>query len=276
MAAAAGRRALAAAGMTPADLDLIIAASSGPQQSIPCTAIFVQRELGAPDGGSTCFDVNATCLSFLTALQSAAHLVAAGSYRAALVVSSEIAGPCLNPREPESAVLFGDAAAAAVLVRTPEGETSAVIWEQFASYSSGADLTTIRGGGSLHHPNDPATTPEMNMFHMSGPAVFKQAARLAAPFIDRFMARAGWEREAIDLIVPHQASGHAVALLSSRFGFSTERVVSNLAERGNCVAASIPLALAEAAASGRLRRGQRVLLIGTGAGLTLGAIGLVY
>lgn len=276
MAAIAGRRALASAGMNPGELDLIIAASSAPQQAIPCTAALVQRELGAPDGMSACFDVNATCLSFLAALQSAAHLVAAGSYRAALVVSSEIVGRSLNPQEPESAVLFGDAAAAAVVVRTPEGEPSRVVWEQFATFSSGADLTTIRGGGTLHHPNDPATTPELNMFQMNGTAIYKQAARRAGPFLERFLARASWEREQIDWVVPHQASGHAVAILNARFGFRAEQVVSNLAVRGNCVAASIPLALAEAVTAGRITRGQRVLLIGTGAGLTIGAIGLIF
>ena len=276
MAASAGRRALAAAGMSPAELDLIIAASSAPQQAIPCTAALVQRELGAPDGMSACFDVNATCLSFLAALQSAAHLVAAGSYRTALVVSSELVGRSLNPKEPESAVLFGDAAAAAVIVRTPEGEPSRVVWEQFATFSSGADLTTIRGGGTLHHPNDPATTPEQNMFQMSGSAIYKHAARRAGPFLEQFLARAGWERAQIDWVVPHQASGHAVAILNTRFGFRPEQVVSNLALRGNCVAASIPLALAEAVTAGRITRGQRVLLIGTGAGLTIGAVGLIF
>jgi len=276
MAAAAGRRALAAAGMGPADLDLIVAASSAPQQAIPCTAALVQRVLGAPDGASACFDVNATCLSFLTGLQTAAHLVAAGSYRAALIVSSEITAHSRNPREPESAVLFGDAAAAAVLTRTPEGEASAVVWEQFATFSSAAELTVLRGGGTLHHPNDPATTPELNMFHMDGPGVFRRAARLSGPFLDRFFARCGWERAEVDAVVPHQASGHALQHLSARLGFRPDQIVSNLRERGNCVAASVPLALAEAAAAGRIRRGQRVALLGTGAGLTLGAVGLIY
>lgn len=276
MAAAAARRALAAAGMAPADLDLIIAASSAPQQAIPCTAALVQRELAAPDGRSACLDVNATCLSFLAALQMAAHLVAAGSYRAALLVSSEITAHSRNPREPESAVLFGDAAAAAVLVPAAPGEASAVVWEQFATYSSAAELTVLRGGGTLHHPNDPATTPEMNMFHMDGPGIFRKTARLAGPFVDSFLARCGWERAAVDAVVPHQASGHAIAMLSARLGFRPEQLVVNLPERGNCVAASIPLALAEAAAAGRIRRGQRVALLGTGAGLTLGAVGLIY
>jgi 3-oxoacyl-[acyl-carrier-protein] synthase-3 len=276
MAAAASRRALAAAGMELGDLDLIVSASSGPQQAIPCTAAFIQRELGAPEGASACFDLNATCLSFLFALQTVAHLVAAGSYRAALIVSSEIAGHSLNSREPESAVLFGDAAAAAVLVRTPAGQASGVVWEQFATYSGSADLTAIKGGGTLHHPNDPATTPEMNMFTMSGTTIYKRAARLVEPFFEGFFARAGWERAQVDAVIPHQASGHAMALLRSRYGFRPEQVVSNIAERGNCVAASIPLGLAEAVAAGRVGRGDKVLLFGTGAGLTLGALGLVY
>jgi 3-oxoacyl-[acyl-carrier-protein] synthase-3 len=276
MAASAARRALAAAGMAAADLDLIIAASSAPQQAIPCTAALIQRELGAPDGASACFDVNATCLSFLLAMQSAAHLLTAGTYRAALVVSSEIVGPSRNQADPASACLFGDAAAAAVLTRAPAGAASRVVWEQFATYSSAADLTAIPGGGSLHHPNDPATTPAMNVFHMDGGGIFRRTAKVAGPFLDRFFARAGWSREDVDVVVPHQASRHGVELLSARLGFRAEQVVSNLAERGNCVAASIPLALAEAAAAGRIRRGQRVLLVGTGAGLTLGAIGLVF
>jgi 3-oxoacyl-[acyl-carrier-protein] synthase-3 len=276
MAAAAGRRALSAAGMSPADLDLIIAASSAPHQAIPCTAALLQRELGAPDGASACFDVNATCLSFLAALQTAAHLVSAGANRAALVVSSEIAGRSLNPREPESAVLFGDAAAAAVVVPTPAGEPSAVVGSNFATFSSGAELTTIRGGGTFRHPNDPATTPEDNMFHMSGTSIYKKAARLVGPFLEGFLARAGWEQSAIDVLVPHQASGHAVTLLTGRYGFRPAQVESNLAERGNCIAASIPLALAEAVEKGRVERGQRVLLLGTGAGLTIGAVGLVF
>lgn len=276
MGAAAGQKALAAAGMAPADVDLIISAASGPQQAIPCTAAYLQRAIGAPDGASACLDLNATCLSFLFALQTAAHLVAAGSYRAALIVSSELASPTLNPREPESAVLFGDAAAAAVVVRTPPSEASAVVWEQFATHSSGADLTTIRGAGTLHHPNDPATTAEMNLFAMDGVRVYKKAARLVGPFLDDFLARAGWRREEVQAVVPHQASGHAIGLLSARYGFAPAQVVANLNDRGNCVAASIPLALAEAVAAGRVARGDRVLLVGTGAGLTVGAIGLVF
>ncbi len=276
MAAAAARRALAAAEIDLAEIDLIIGASSAPQQAIPCTAALIQRELGAPDGASACFDVNATCLSFLFAMQMAAHLLAAGSYRNVLIVSSEISGYALNWNEPESSVLFGDAAAAAVLRRTPPDTGSMIVWEQFATHSSAADFTMLRGGGTLHHPNNPATTPELNTFHMDGPGIYRKAMRTLGPFIDTFLARAGWERSDIDALVPHQASRHGLDLLSSRLGFDPNQIIINLPERGNCIAASIPLALAEAVSSGRITRGQRVMLLGTGAGMTLGAVGLIF
>lgn len=276
MAAAAAWRAVSAAGLRLADLDAIVGASTAPQQAIPCTAALVQRELGAPDGGSACFDINATCLSFLVALHTAAQLIAAGAYRCMLVYSSEITSRSLNPAERESAVLFGDAAAAVVLTRAQPDEPSAIWHAQFATFSSGADLTAVSGGGTLHHPNDPATTREMNTFHMQGLAVFKQATRLSGPFLERFFNGLDWPRDTIDTVVPHQASRHAVEQLHARLGFRPAQVYSNLLLRGNCIAASLPLALTEAVGSGRIRRGDRVLMLGTGAGLTLGALALRF
>jgi 3-oxoacyl-[acyl-carrier-protein] synthase-3 len=276
MAAGASALALENAGLTVDALDAIVCASTAPYQAIPCTAALLQRELQAPEGQSACFDINATCLSFLVALQMTAHLVAAGVYRTALICSSEIASCSLNPHEKESAALFGDAAAAVVITRSQQGEASAIWHAHFETYSSGADLTELLGGGTNHHPNKPTTTPEMNMFHMRGPAIFRQAAVLMEPFLNRFFARLDWERTDVDTIIPHQASRHAIEQLSRRLGFDPGQLVMNLALRGNCIAASIPLALAEAAASGRLQRGQRVLLVGTGAGLTLGALALTY
>lgn len=276
MGAAAARMALENAALHVSDLDAIIGASSAPQQAIPCTAALLQRELQAPEGASACFDLNATCLSFLFALQTAAHLVTAGAYRTVLLCSSELASRSLNSRERESAVLFGDAAAAAIVTRSQPGEASAIWHTLFETHSSGADLTQIPGGGTLHHPNDPQTTPEMNLFHMRGPAIFKQAGLLIEPFLNRFFFTLGWERSQVDAVVPHQASRHAIEQLTRRLGFNSDQVILNLALRGNCVSASVPLALAEAACSGCIQRGDRVLLVGTGAGLTLGAVALTF
>jgi 3-oxoacyl-[acyl-carrier-protein] synthase-3 len=276
MGVAAACRALAAAGIRAADLDLIIAGASAPLQAIPCSAALLQASLGAPDGRSACFDVNATCLSFLVALQTAAHLIAAGVHQTALVVSSEVAAYSRNPRERASAVLFGDAAAAAIVVRAGPGQASAVWGARVATHGSGACLTQVRGGGTLHHPNDPATTPEMNMFAMDGPGVFKKTARLVKPFLDAFLAQIDWAYADVHTLVPHQTSRHGLEHLTTRLDFRAEQVVINLAERGNCIAASIPLALSEAVQAGRIARGQRVLLAGSGAGLTLGALALTF
>lgn len=276
MAREAARMALTNAELEVGVLDAIICASTAPYQAIPCTAALLQHELHAPEGASACFDVNATCLSFLVALQMAAHLVAAGVYTTVLICSSEIASCSLNPNERESAVLFGDAAAAVVITRSLPAEASGIWHAHFETYSSGAHLTELPGGGTFHHPNDPATTPEMNMFHMQGTTIFRQAAILMGPFLDRFFAKVPWPRGELDIVVPHQASRHAIEQLSRRLGFNHDQLIINLEQRGNCISASIPLAFAEAVACGRVQRGQRVLLVGTGAGLTLGALALTF
>ncbi|MBV7335516.1 ketoacyl-ACP synthase III [Chloroflexi bacterium TSY] len=276
MGAVAILRALEMAGLEVDEVDLIVGASTGPQQAIPCTAVLVQRELGAPEGRSTCFDINATCLSFLYTLQSVSHLVAANVYRVAAIYSSEVTTHSLNPKEPESAVLFGDSAAAAIITRSNPDEISQLGHSQFATYSSGADLTCMIGSGTLHHPNAPDSTPEMSMFHMDGPAVFKKATRLIGPFLTSYFEHCCWSQDEIDCVIPHQASRHGLAVLTSRLGFRSEQIFSNLAERGNCIAASIPLGLAEAVEAQRIRRGDKVLLVGSGAGLTLGAVTLIF
>ena len=270
-AVAASRVALERAGLRPEDLDAIIGASSVPEQAIPSTAALVQRALGAPDGGSACWDVNATCLSFPVALHAAALAIASGQHRTVLVFSSEIGSPSLNPAEPESASLFGDAAAAAVL-QASDG-SSRLIAARFRTFSSGADFTQVRGGGTRHRAGG---APELHLFAMNGPAVFKHAARTLPPFMHDFLQGAGWACRDVDALVPHQASSHGVLTLSERLGFGREQVVYNLPHRGNCIAASIPLALCEAVESGRIVRGQKVLLAGTAAGLTLGAVALEF
>lgn len=276
MGAEAARQAIADAGFSIGDIDCIISASAAPQQAVPCTAAFLQRELGHAGSGCPCFDVDATCLSFLFALHTAAHFVAGGAYRRVLIVSSEISTFSRNPNEPESVVLFGDAAAAAVVTPAEEKEPACIWHSAFATDSRGAELTQVAGGGSLHHPNDPDTTPAQNLFSMCGPQVFRMSARALPPFFDAFFAQLPFDRSDIHAVVPHQASSYGLRLLWERLGFAREQVIVNLPTRGNCVAASIPLALAEAVQEGRIRRGQRVLLAGTGAGLSMGAMALTY
>ena len=276
-AVAASQIALERSGIKLEQIDAIIGANLA-QQTIPCTAALVQQALGAPDGSSACWDVNATCLSFMMALHSAALLIAAGQYQNILIFSSEIASPSLNPLEPESASLFGDAAAAVVLRASTDltSTGSSLIGAKFQTFSSGSHLTELLGGGTLHRPQNTFEHPELNLFHMDGPAIFKHAARTFPPFLEGFLNSIGWTTSSINALVPHQASGHGVQSISSRLGFTPEQVIYNLPTRGNCVAASMPLALCEAVESGRIERGDQVLLAGTAAGLTLGAIALIF
>lgn len=274
MGVAAATAALDRAGLRGRDLDLIVVAQSVPAQAIPCTAALLQRALGLD--GMPCFDVNATCLGFLVAVDLAAYAIAAGAHRAVLIVSSEIASLGLNWQHWESSALFGDGAAAAVLTPTPEGESSAILTSRMETYSEGADYTTILGGGSLHHPRSPGYVPEMDTFHMDGARVFRLASQRMGPFLERLHGALPPEERGCDLLVPHQASLFPIRQLSARFGYDADRVFINLPTRGNCIAASMPIALCEAIEAGRVTRGSRISLIGTGAGLSLGGMLAVY
>jgi 3-oxoacyl-[acyl-carrier-protein] synthase III len=271
-AVAASKQALENANLTSHDIDAIIGASSFPQQAIPCTAALVQRELGAPNGLSTCFDINATCLGFLFALHYAAQAIHTGFFKHVLIFSSEIASPSLNPNEPESFTLFGDAAAAVIMEAS---STSLFHGAAFKTFSSGAHLTQVLGGGTLHRPGT-SYNPNFNLFTMDGPAVFKHASRTMKPFMEEFLEAIAWTQAEVNAFVPHQASRYAVESISSRLGFQEEQLILNLRTRGNCVSASIPLALAEAVYANQIKRGDKVLLTGTAAGLTLGAVALTF
>ena len=262
MAAHAARAALQSGGAP----DLIVYASVCPRQLIPDTSVYVQHELGLE--GIPCHSVHASCLSFLVAFHSAAALVAAGAYRRVLVVSAERGTFGRNLAEPESAALLGDGAAAAVLEPTPKDEASALVGWRMSTWPKGAGLTELRGYGLACSPKDPATRMEDHLFTMDGPGVYKMALRHVRPLVQALLKDHGLTPADVDWVVPHQASGPGLDMLP-RLGFPAERTVNIIGQFGNCVAASIPMALAHLAASGRLKRGQRVLLLGTGAGFSV-------
>jgi 3-oxoacyl-[acyl-carrier-protein] synthase-3 len=272
MAVRAAAAALDEARTAPGELDLIVSAGASPIQLIPCNATLIQRQMGLGSSGIPAFDIDATCLSFQVALDFVGMAVAAGRYRRALVVSSEWASRALNWQHLESAGLFGDGAAAVVLGPAAADEASAILASRTATFADHADLCQLYGGGSAlpgHH-----YTPENReryLFDMDGPGVFKAAARLLPEHLQKlFESVAPVSLDDVRMVVPHQASLAAMTLMRRRLGIPEERWLEIIETHGNCIAASVPMALHEALKTQRVQRGDLVLLIGTGAGLSLG------
>lgn len=264
MAAKAARLAL---GDTPPDL--VLYASATARQTIPDTSVYVAKELGLkPTPG---WSVHATCLSFLVGTYQAYALASIGAYKRILVVSSEIASVGRVFDEPESAALLGDGAGAAVIEASGPDDTGELLAWEITSWPEHAHLAVLEGGATHRHPNAPDTEHTHNLFHMDGPGIYKAARKRVAIVLARVLAKAGVQKTDLALTVPHQPSGPAVAALA-HYGIPAERTMNIIGEYGNCIAASVPMALAIADAEGRLKRGDLVLLIGTGAGLSVGAM----
>lgn len=271
MGVAAAQAALADAGLQPGDIDLIIGAAAVPYQPIPATAPLYQRGLGIADGAVAAFDVNSTCLSFVSALEVCGALLASGRYRRALIVSSEVASRGLPwDTRPQVAGLFGDGAAAAVVEYAP-----GALFTRFRTYPAAYESCGIGAGGTrFDFHTQAAAFAAHSRFDMDGKELFRVTSKHFVPFVDDLLAEAGWHRDEIDLIVPHQASPMALAHMIRQCGFDPARVVDICANVGNQIAASIPFALTHA--KDRLRRGDKVLLLGTSAGVSFGGAALVY
>ncbi len=247
--------------------DCLLNASTTPLQLLPDSSVFIMRQLGY--NGIPSWSVHATCLSFVVALMNAATLLQTDMYKKILIVSSETGTPWRNMKEPESASLFGDAAAAAVVEKTPDSENSRIIDWEMNTWPEGAEFTEFRGAGTKHPPGHPEKTkPEDNLFHMKGTRVYRMARKRVRDALEDLLSRNGLGAKDIDWLIPHQASGPALDLASD-YGIEQSKVVNIIAEYGNTIASSTPLALAIADEKGLLKRGDLLLLGGTGAGLSV-------
>jgi len=277
LGAKAAKRALRSARLDLGDIDCLVAASATMDQGMPSNAALIHYELGLSDSGVPAFDVNASCLGFLAALDTVSWAIAAGRYRRVLIVAADIASCGLDWNSIESSAIFGDGAAAAVVSLADPDTGSKILSADLRTYSSGVGFCKIPAGGSRYHPsriNEPFIP--LTTFRMDGKSVFKLASEHLPGFLDQLLARAGLERDELDWIVPHQASHLALSHLTKRLGFCKEKVINIFAEHGNQVAASLPTTLDIAINDGRIRRGQRLLMLGTGAGLSLGGAVLEY
>lgn len=265
LGAAAARQALAAAGVSLREVDALVCTGGTMQQPIPCNAALLAAALGAEADGLMTFDVNSTCLGFLTGLEVVSAQLAAGSFRRALIVAAEVGSPGLDWTQPESCAIIGDGAAA-VLVESAglnpddadDPETggpapSGILATAFQTWPAGAGLTAIRGGGSaLPARNFTEEAAREFLFQMDGPGVFRMASRLLPGFVRNFLDKGGWTWEDFALVIPHQGSPASVALLQRRLGIPAGRLMCYGADYGNTIAASIPMGLHLARTSGRV------------------------
>ncbi|MFM7333632.1 MAG: 3-oxoacyl-ACP synthase III family protein [Tabrizicola sp.] len=265
LAAEAALAALSDAGLKADALDAILHAAAVPYQTIPATAPLVQQALGLPDGSVAAYDVGATCLGFLAALQHAAAMIETGRWSQVLVVASERISDNLDWRVPATAGLFGDGAGAAVLGKGPSGLcVGPVVLE---THPSGYDAARLRAGGTRLGAD---ATPDDMHFIMDGPALFGLTRRRFEDFVHQNLEKAGLALDDIDLVVPHQASPVALRLMARALGLGEDRLIDLSVTHGNQVAASLPVTLDHARRSGRIAPGSRVLMLGTAAGVTFG------
>ena len=246
--------------------DLIINASGVPKQTIPDTSIFIQKELGYT--GIPSFSIHSTCLSFITAINVASSFISSKMYNRILIISSDRGTRGRNFNEPESASLLGDAAAA-VYLENCDDEDKGLIDYTMQTFPEGAHLTEVRGGGTNLHPQDSMIKNSDNLFSMNGPLVYKMARKAVYNMISSDLVNNQLTQRDIDLVVPHQASGMGVKAYSKFGGFEEQKVVDIVSTTGNCVAASVPLALSTAYYDNRIKDNDLIYLVGTGAGLTI-------
>lgn len=269
MAASAVGAALTAASLAPSDLDAVIVSAVAPEQPMPTTAVLTLLALGAEGGRCDAFDVNASCVGFLTGLRIAQDGIDVGRWDRVAVVASEIASKGLDHRHTEASALFGDGAGAVVLGRSTPEQSSTVLATRSAVWPAAARACRIEAGGTRFNPMTPPDHPGAYLFQMDGAVLLRHVARHLPGFLRELQADAGIDLASVDVVVPHQAS--AVGLRYLRSFVRPDAVVDILADHGNQVSASIPTALDHAVRSGRLERGATALLLGTGAGLTLAA-----
>lgn len=253
LATAAGRDALRQSGIAAADVDLVIVATTTADDLLPNAAPLVAADLGIPAAGA--FDIGAACTGFVTALVSAAGQIESGRARNALVIGADLMSRVVDPDDRDTAILFGDGAGAAVV--TGAGGAGRIGAAVLGSDGQAADLVAIpRGSGVVE---------------MDGRGTFRRAVTCLTESSVQVVAASGLELDEIDLFVFHQANGRILRSVGERLGIDGDRVVDCIARYGNTSAASVPIALCAAAASGRLFPGARVLIAAFGSGLTWGA-----
>jgi 3-oxoacyl-[acyl-carrier-protein] synthase III len=265
LAIKAGREALENAGVAAADLDLIIVATVTPDMAFPATACFVQKALGAPK--ATCFDVSAACSGFLYGMELARQFIATGSAQKALVIGADKLSAIIDWKDRNTCVLFGDGAGAAVL--EPAREGTGEILSAFSGSNGNLDeILNVPGGGSRCPLTADNVGSGVNTMKMSGREVYRHAVTTMMSASLEAIRRAGLTPDDITCFIPHQANLRIIETIAHKLQVPMERFFVNLQFYGNTSAAAVAIALDEAQRSGRIKRGDHILMVVFGGGLT--------
>ena len=265
LALSAARAALKSGQIDPQSIDLIVLATSTPDNTFPASAVTVQAGLGITKGAA--FDMQAVCSGFVFGLAAADGLLRSGGFRRALVIGAETFSRILDWTDRSTCVLFGDGAGAVVLEATPQAgsrEDRGILTSHLRSDGRYKDKLYVDGG--------PSSTGTVGYLRMEGREVFRHAVAMITDVVEDAFAATGYSAADIDWFVPHQANKRIIDGSAHKLGIAPEKIVTTVAKHGNTSAASIPLALAVAVGDGRIKRGDLILLEAMGGGFTWGAI----
>ncbi len=268
MATKAALRALEQAGLTAEDIELIIVATITPDTLTPATACYVQQQLGATN--AVAFDISAACSGFLYAMKISKRLICSGGFKNALIIGAEKLSAFVNWDDRSTCVLFGDGAGAAVLRLAEPGEGS-IIATEMGTDGKLTHLLNIPGGGSACPITAVNVDGRLATLAMLGKEVFKHAVNRMKEAAEKVIERAGLQAEDIACVIPHQANLRIIDAIADRLAVPNERVFVNLDKYGNTSAAAVAIALDEANRQGKFKRGDHIVLVVFGAGLTWAA-----
>lgn len=271
LAAQALHNALNAGSLSPSSVDLLICASAIAVQALPCSATHILKAASMP-AGMAGFDINSSCVSFISALEVAAGLLNTGIYRRIAIVSADIASRGIDWAHEESSLIFGDGAACAIVERG-DG-SSGILASLIEMYPQGSELCEIRAGGTRRNPRAGMNDSDF-LFHMQGKPLFRYASSLINGYLARLLEKSGVTLAEMATVIPHQASHLSLEHMRKRLNIPQSVLIDIYRHYGNQVAASIPTALHEAVISGRWISGRPAMMIGTAAGLTLAGMVLL-
>ena len=268
MCAEAARRCLAARGIEPGEVEVVIVGTVTPDMMFPATACLVQDKIGAK--GAWGFDVSAGCSGFLFALQAGVKLVESGAHRKVLVIGADANTRMTDYTDRATCVLFGDGAGAVLIEPAEEGEIGFIDYVHEID-GSGAAALCLKGGGSLNPASHETVDKKMHYIYQDGPAVYKFAVRKMAEAAAKVLERNGVAGSELGCFIPHQANKRIITATADRLGMDPERVIINIEKYGNTSSGTIPLAMETAIEEGKLKKGDLVLLAAVGGGFTVGA-----